>query len=269
MGIQVNGRKIRYSTFPGGEEHVDIGNIQLPLINQIIANLRSSKDIMQLVLTVSAIRGIRPDAVINLKIPYMPYARQDRICRVGEAFSLKAMADLINLLHCNTVTVLDPHSDVTEALLDRLVIVEQHQRILGTSFKYKLMDENFLLVAPDLGAAEKTMLISTYLGLEYIKCNKERTKEGFINYAEVPDFEPGRDMVIIDDICDGGRTFIELAKKLKEAGAGDLYLYVTHGIFSNGLELLNTYFKEIYCCHTWLRANDIREHNLNILGAFE
>ena len=48
----------------------------------------------------------------------------------------------------------------------------------------------------------------------------------------------GQSVVIADDIADGGYTFIKLAEKLKEKGAGKIFLYVSHGIFSKGLDVL-------------------------------
>jgi len=63
----------------------------------------------------------------------------------------------------------------------------------------------------------------------------------------------GKNLIIIDDICDGGRTFIQLGQALKEAGAKDVYLYVTHGIFMAGLEILKPAIDKVFCLHTYLK----------------
>ncbi len=82
---------------------------------------------------------------------------------------------------------------------------------------------------------------------------KNRDKTGKITHTDV--FSPapieGYDCFIVDDICDGGRTFIELAKTLKEKGAEKIYLYITHGIFSNGFGDLSTYFEHIYTTNSF------------------
>jgi ribose-phosphate pyrophosphokinase len=72
--------------------------------------------------------------------------------------------------------------------------------------------------------------------------------------------------LILDDICDGGRTFSELAKQLQVQHAGDIYLYVTHGIFSQGLAALKPHFKHVYCYHTMLPTDAIDSSFLTVLG---
>jgi ribose-phosphate pyrophosphokinase len=68
--------------------------------------------------------------------------------------------------------------------------------------------------------------------------------------------------LIVDDICDGGRTFLEIAKILKARGASSIELYVTHGIFSNNaIEKLKPYFDKVYCYHTFLEDSEIEKHN--------
>ena len=66
----------------------------------------------------------------------------------------------------------------------------------------------------------------------------------------------GDDCVIVDDICDGRRTFIGIAQELKKKNAGDIYLCVTHGIFSYGFDELKKYFKKIYCTDSFKDIDD-------------
>jgi ribose-phosphate pyrophosphokinase len=72
-------------------------------------------------------------------------------------------------------------------------------------------------------------------------------------------------LIILDDICDGGQTFVELAKHLKAQGAKAIYLYITHGIFSKGLSVLKQHFEHVYCYHTMLKAAEIDRDFLTIL----
>ena len=117
--IRINDRPVYASEFSGGEVHVNIVEHTDP-IEQITAVLKSSLDVMALVMTTSAIchhyseKDLRD---INLLVPYFPYARQDRVCNPGEAHGARAMARIINSLGYGSVTVFDPHSDVTPALL--------------------------------------------------------------------------------------------------------------------------------------------------------
>jgi ribose-phosphate pyrophosphokinase len=66
----------------------------------------------------------------------------------------------------------------------------------------------------------------------------------------------GDDCVIVDDICDGGRTFIGIAQELKMKNAGDIYLCVSHGIFSHGFDELRKYFKKIFTTNSFKDIND-------------
>lgn len=109
--------------------------------------------------------------------------------------------------------------------------------------------EDFHLVCPDSGANKKMKdLQKGIMHDSLIKCDKTRdTQTGEISGFEVyaNDLE-GKPCLIIDDICDGGGTFIGLAKELKKKNAGKLYLAVSHGIFSKGYVELDKYFDGIY-----------------------
>ena len=111
------------------------------------------------------------------------------------------------------------------------------------------LDKDILLISPDGGALKKIYKVSEFLGgISVIECSKKRNVkngqlEGFRVYED--DLQ-GKDCLIVDDICDGGGTFIGLSKELKKYNTGNLYLAVSHGVFSKGLEELNQYFTKIF-----------------------
>ena len=92
MTINVNGQPIQFFNFSGGECQISIAHIDVDKATNIEAYIYSSDDIMRLIMTVDAVRQEQPQTKINLTIPYFPYARQDRVCNRGEAFSAKVMA---------------------------------------------------------------------------------------------------------------------------------------------------------------------------------
>ena len=113
----------------------------------------------------------------------------------------------------------------------------------------KINDPNIVLVAPDAGAAKKIFHLASELNIsEIITCEKKRN----VNNGELSDFKihaddiKNKNCLIIDDICDGGRTFVGIAKALKNKNAGKIYLAVSHGIFSNGFEKLKRVLDDIY-----------------------
>lgn len=266
MTITVNKQQVKTFTFSGGECHVTIENIAIGDVTNVEAYLYNSDDVMRLLMVVDAVRQENAETNIDLIIPYFPYARQDRVCNRGEAFSAKVMVDLINGLNCHSVTVLDPHSDVIVDALHNCKVITQADLIKGTVRDF-IHSHNLALVSPDKGAARKTQAVADHYGFDVISCSKVRdTKTGHITHSEVHGDVAGKDLIILDDICDGGRTFTELAKTLKEHGAGDLYLYVTHGIFSKGLEVLRVHFMHVFCVHTFLKPDQIDTDLLTIMG---
>lgn len=118
-----NSRSLEFTqfTFPGGEISVKLEDPTLEGISFITieAFLKNSADIMALLMITDAIRRLAPNMRLNLHMPYIPYARQDRVCDRGEALAIKVFADLINAQNYSSVLVWDSHSDVALALLDR------------------------------------------------------------------------------------------------------------------------------------------------------
>lgn len=266
MTITVNNKAIQHFSFSGGECHVSVAGIAIDEATEVFAYLYSSDDVMCLIMVINAIRQKNSKAVINLTIPYFPYARQDRVCNEGEAFSVSVMADIINALKCNNITIYDPHSQVTVDLLNECTVVTQAAIIENSIVVADIKAKGLILVSPDAGAENKTREIADKLSIDAIYCTKTRdTKTGQITGTQIPSNVADKDFIIVDDICDGGRTFIELAKALKEAGANDLYLYVTHGIFSKGLDVLKEHFEHVYCYHTFLQSNDIDKQFLSVI----
>lgn len=272
MPIYVNNKTVETFNFYGGECHVKINPFEINHATEVLAYLNHSNDIMCLLLTVDAIKRANANTIINLTIPYFPYARQDRVCNPGESLSVKVMADLINNLHCASVTIYDPHSDVTPALLNNCKIVSLADIVANSRLEHEIKYENLALVSPDAGAEKKIRELGKRLSshaqmIPVICATKVReTLTGEIIATEVQANVERKNLIILDDICDGGRTFIELAKVLKSRGAENIYLYVTHGIFSQGLDVLKNHFKHIYCYHTMLQKNNIDNSFLTVLS---
>ena len=233
-------------TFSGGEPHIKIHS-DLSKISEvtITTRIQSFNDLGLLLIAVDALR--RMDVkTIHLFLPYMPAARQDRVMVSGEALSVKVYADVINSLNLDSVTVFDPHSEVTAALLNNCTVITNHVFIQEV---IKNINSEVLLISPDGGALKKIYKVSEFLGgLPVVECSKKRNVkngklEGFKVYE---DDLIGKDCLIVDDICDGGGTFIGLAEELKKKNAGKLYLAVSHGIFNKGVAILNQFFETIY-----------------------
>lgn len=279
MPIYINDTLLETFKFSGGECHLNISKYNFTVPVTITAYLYSSDDIISLLLLDDAITGTTKKmsairAIHHLIIPYFPYARQDRVCNPGEPFSLEVIARLIDSLSFYLkVTVIDPHSKVTTDLMFRRYTetISIAEIISDSKLPEFIRENNLTLIAPDKGAKPKVLelvdkLLNMSLSVNYLTANKVRdTITGKIISTEIEGDVKDKNCIIIDDICDGGATFIELAKKLKGKGAGDLYLYVTHGIFSKGLWPLKEYFNHVYCYHTMLCEFELNKSYLTIL----
>lgn len=171
---------------------------------------------------------------IDLHMPYLPYGRQDKSISNNTTFGLIPFANIINDLYFDHVTALDAHSAAGSQLFHRFIslpikpLFDKVQTILRPS----------LICFPDKGAATKYHSITE---IEQLDCEKTRdAATGIITGYKL--LEPAKannsHVLIVDDICDGGATFVYQAKLLYEAGAKEVNLLVTHGIFSKGLKPL-------------------------------
>jgi ribose-phosphate pyrophosphokinase len=256
--IYINGEPINSSLFPGGEVKVTIPSSTTNYDAQTVtAYLYNSEAVMQLVMVTNALRQVDSyDKFYQLEVPYFPYARQDRVCNKGESHGVQAMAGLINSLGYDRVYVLDPHSEAVQAAVKNCHVVKQ-----ATLAKELLcglvLQEKWELVCPDAGAEKKVNELAKELGSwglvppVYYASKVRNLSNGKILSTRFEGDVKDKNLIIVDDICDGGRTFIELSKVLKEKGASKVALYVTHGIFSQGIEVLKEHLDHVYCVHSF------------------
>lgn len=166
---------------------------------------------------------------IELQMPYIPNARQDRVKTAEDVFTLKYFAQMINSLGFSKVTVLDPHSYVSEALLDNICIQTPKENVEEVLDTISEGGEDILLFYPDEGAMKR---YSAMCDKPYVFGMKKRDwATGQIQGLEVQgqtELIKGSTVLIVDDICSRGGTFYHSAKALKALGAGKIYLYISH-----------------------------------------
>ena len=165
---------------------------------------------------------------LELVMPYIPNARQDRVKRAEDVFTLKYFCEIINSLHFKKVYVLDPHSDVSSALIEHIEklsitpYIEKAVKLSGINA------QNDIIFYPDNGSQKRYSELFTFPNAFGIKTRDWETGE--IKGLEVAGAIPKSpfNALIIDDISSFGGTFYFSALKLKELGARKIYLYVTH-----------------------------------------
>jgi ribose-phosphate pyrophosphokinase len=265
--------------FPDGQQSVTliIDMAHLAAVHaggvMIKSRLNTFKDLELIVCATAALRntGIQN---IQLYTPYFMGARSDRRFTEGDANYLKqVICPIINSQKFESVTILDPHSDVLEACLDNFVKVNNHdivKKALTDIDNKRDAQDRIVLVSPDAGAYKKIFDVAQKFDIrKIITATKVRDiKTGKILHTEIPVLDQHEDLkyVIVDDICDGGRTFIELAKAIHDSRpTAEVYLIVTHGIFSNSFYELSKHIKKVYSSNSYSDI-DVEHHSDYTVG---
>lgn len=246
---------VNMMTFPGGEPHVTItaGMYAQAVTNApvwIDARIADAEGWMTLMALINAVKALKPKC-LGLFLPYFPGARQDRR-EPGRAFTAKMYAEMLNALSLDLVLTVDPHSEVVCGLVNEFHVIKSSE--LEWSARSAPYDA---VICPDAGAERRATAMADRLKLPILYGHKHRDQLTGKLSGFSCDLIPNeyRRLLMVDDICDGGGTFIGLAEHLRQAGeiscdATEPYrhvldLFVTHGIFSNGFEALSTRFDMI------------------------
>jgi ribose-phosphate pyrophosphokinase len=241
--------------FPDGQPHCEFDPNVLREAAQkgsidVIGAIKNGDDLLNVALAVEAIDSALKETKLlyplTLNISYMLGARMDRRIAAGQPASLAVVASLLNAILRNSVftgvRVLDPHSPVTLTQLNQAEALHPDALVAFALSRIKRDEgQSPVVVVPDAGAIARTNGILSRLEADNLiaRCSKKRDSQtGKLSGFELDEGDVlGRVALIVDDICDGGGTFAGIAKVLRAHGAAKVYLCVTHGIFSKGIEI--------------------------------
>ena len=173
-------------------------------------------------------------------IPHYGYARQDRKAASREPITARLLANLLEAAGVDRAITIDLHSNQIQGFFDIPVTHLTALYQFGDYFKQKPFDwGNTVVVSPDMGRAKVAKKLSDYLGCEVAIAHKSRPKHNAAEVMGIIGNIVGKTCIINDDMIDTGGTLIGSINKLKEMGAGDIYISATHGVFSgNAIERL-------------------------------
>ncbi len=189
-------------------------------------------------------------AIATLNICCLIGQRSDRRFNKGESFDLKVIANFINAMLFDKVSILHPHSPISLALIDNSEKIG-HFNYVEKAFK---AIGSPVLVSPDAGAYKTTHDIAEQLNADLVPSNKVRVNG--VPIISIQGDVKGKDCLIVDDLADGGRTFKFLAEALKKQGAKKVFLYVTHAQFNYGFDELKETIDHIYCTNSYKDIDD-------------
>jgi ribose-phosphate pyrophosphokinase len=258
--------------YPGGEIGVRVENT---LINPIF-RIQNSDDLITMIMALNCSK-YRGELIEHITIPYLPYARQDRVATEGDPNAIEVLAQLIGTTDVTTVTSYDVHSEKSMDVFEKVGInlISKPPTEFIRKFVLDTGERSVYLISPDKGATEKTKeylkRLNDGVGGDIfegvIQCAKVRDPiNGKLKKFEVADKKELRmtektSFFIVDDICDGGRTFLGVYDALVDAyGVRNTYLWTTHGIYSQGIDILATKFKMVSSTDAF--TNNITHPNL-------
>ena len=219
--------------FADGEVYVEINeNIRGNSIF-ILQSISSpaNDNLMELLLCIDALK--RSSAKnITAVIPYFGYARQDRKVVPRTSISAKLVSNLITKAGADRVVTVDLHAGQIQGFFDIPVDNLFATPIFARHVKKNLKNKDIICVTPDVGGTERARALGKLLGANLAIVDKRRPAPGKSKVMNVIGNVENKTCIVVDDIIDSGGTIINAAQALKERGAKEVYVYVTHGVLS-------------------------------------
>lgn len=230
--ITLNGVEIKPTIFPDKTSqvwHLPKEELKMHGFAKVVWKFENEAELFHL----AQLKHLLDDKIqhVTLTLPYLPYGRQDKCVSNDGTFALRTFAIMINNMYFDEIIIHDPHSEVAlnhigeskSVFTDIIPIIEK----TGAG----------LLCYPDKGAVVKYSKVYGTRNFIYGEKIRDQSTGNILSY-EVFGGCNGSNVLIVDDICDGGATFIHLAKALKIAKAKEINLFVSHGLFTKGIQVL-------------------------------
>ena len=219
--------------FSDGEIYIEINeNIRGNSIF-ILQSISSpaNDNLMELLLCIDALKRYSAKNITAV-IPYFGYARQDRKVVPRTSISAKLVSNLITKAGADRVVTVDLHAGQIQGFFDIPVDNLFATPIFARHVKKNIKSKKIICVAPDVGGTERARALGKILNVGLAIVDKRRPKPGQSQVMNVIGNVKGMTCIIVDDIIDSGGTIINAAKALKDRGAKEVYVYITHGVLS-------------------------------------
>lgn len=234
------------------------------------ANTPADQNYMELFFLVDGLKRSGAKNVIAV-IPYLGYQRQDHIFRDGEAVSLQVIVETLEAVGVDKIITVDLH---TVKIPELFKIPMIHLSALSIfAKKIKGIENNLreiVLVSPDMGGIRRIKILSEMLNnSSFAVINKDRDlSSGTVSAKEIEGEVDGKVAMIVDDMISTGKTILTAAKLLKEKGAQKIYVFATHGVFSNEAKenLQNNLIEKVFVTDSVFIPKESHFEKLEILS---
>ena len=256
--------------FSDGEIYIEINeNIRgnsIFLIQSISSP--ANDNLMELLLCIDALK--RSSAKnITAVIPYFGYARQDRKVVPRTSISAKLVSNLITKAGADRIVTVDLHSGQIQGFFDIPVDNLFATPIFARHIKKKIKTKNLICVAPDVGGTERARALGKMLNVGLAIVDKRRSAPGKSVVMNVIGNVKNKTCIIVDDIIDSGGTIVNAAKALKNRGAKEVHVYVTHGVLSGDAvnKILKSEIKNLIVTDTIENIDKVKKaKNIEVLS---
>ncbi len=191
----------------------------------------ANDNLMELLVTLDALRRASAKRITAV-IPYFGYARQDRKVAPRTAISAKLVSNLITNAGANRILSVDLHAGQIQGFFDIPVDNLFSTPIFARHIKKKIKLNNIICVAPDVGGVERTRALSRRINSNIAIIDKRRPAPGKSEVMNIVGNVKNKNCIIVDDIIDSGGTIVNAVHALKNKGAKDVYVYITHAVLS-------------------------------------
>ena len=191
----------------------------------------TNDNLMELLVALDALKRGSANRITAV-IPYYGYARQDRKSGPRTPISAKLVANLITVAGAHRVLTVDLHAGQIQGFFDIPTDNLFAAPVFQSDIKEKYGDKSLVIVSPDVGGVERTRALSRRLNSSIAIIDKRRPTPGKSEVMNIVGSVKNKNCVIVDDIIDSGGTIVNAAKALKDKGAKDVYVYITHAVLS-------------------------------------
>jgi ribose-phosphate pyrophosphokinase len=243
--------KVNIQRFSDGEiQPVFLESVRGDYVFLVQSTFAPTDNLMEMLLMIDAAKRASAYKIIAV-IPYYGYARQDRKDKPRVAIGSKLIATLLESAGANRVITMDLHAAQIQAFFD-VPVDHLDSSAIFIPYINDLKLQNLAFAAPDVGSTNRVREIASYFNAEMVICDKHRKRANEIASMVVIGDVTGKDIILVDDICDTGGTLAKAAGLLKEKGARSVRAMITHPVLSGNAyaNIENSVLEELVVCDT-------------------
>ncbi len=243
--------KLTVNKFSDGEfQPVFMESIRGDYVFLVQSTFAPSDNLMELLMMIDAARRASA-GYITAVIPYYGYARQDRKDKPRVSIASKLVANLLAKAGANRIMTMDLHAPQIQGFFD-IPVDHLDSSAIFIPYIENLNIENLIFAAPDVGSTKRVLEVAKYFEVDMVICDKQRKRANEIAAMTVIGDVTGKNVVLIDDLCDTAGTLCKAAEMLKDKGALSVRAFCTHPVLSGKAyeNIENSVMEELVVCDT-------------------